>query len=144
MQWKKNSYWISDDYHDIDLDMVYEFLSQTAYWCKGMPRDTFIRSAKNSICFSLYDGKQQIGYARVISDKATIAYLGDVFILEGYRGQGLSKWLMQVISEHSELQQLRRWILLTGDAHGLYKQYGFTSLPDAELYMEKFDPKVYQ
>lgn len=138
-----NQYTISTDKNKLDINSIHKFLSTKAYWSIGIPRDTVKRAIDNSLCFGLYDGKKQIGFARVISDFATIAYLGDVYILEKYRGQGLSKWLMESIMAHADLQGLRRWILLTGDAHTLYKQFGWTEIADATKWMELHNPNVY-
>jgi GNAT superfamily N-acetyltransferase len=102
------------------------------------------KSIQNSLCFGLYRAKEQIGFARVISDFATIAYLGDVFVLPEFRGRGLSKWLMQCVCSHPELQNLRRWILVTGDAHGLYERFGFSQLAHPENFMERHHPDLYK
>lgn len=126
------------------MDVIYEFLTN-GYWAKGIPRDVVARSIEHSLCFGIYDGSaEQVGFARVISDFATIAYLGDVFVLQSHRGHGLSKWMMECIMQHPALQGLRRWILLTRDAHGLYSQFGFTPLESAERYMELHRPDVYK
>lgn len=101
------------------------------------------RSLKGSLCFALRHEGQQVGFARVISDGATIAYLGDVFVLPAYRGQGLSKWLMDCVTTHPDLQGMRRWILATSDAHGLYEQYGFTALKRPDTFMKRHNPNVY-
>jgi GNAT superfamily N-acetyltransferase len=135
---------ISTDPKRLDPDLIYNFLTNS-YWAKGITRETVTRSIERSLCFGIYDGSGvQIGFARVISDFATIAYLGDVFVLESYRGRGLGKWMMQCIMQHPSLQGLRRWILLTRDAHGLYKQFGFTPLKSADRYMELHRPDVYE
>jgi GNAT superfamily N-acetyltransferase len=124
--------------------MIHEFLTN-CYWARGIPRETVARSIEHSLCFGVYDGNgAQVGLARVISDFATIAYLGDVFVLESHRGRGLSKWMMECVMQHPELQGLRRWILLTRDAHGLYEQYGFTPLKSPESYMERHNPGIYE
>ena len=126
------------------MDVIYEFLTN-CYWAKGIPRDVVARSIEHSLCFVIYHvSGEQVGFARVISDFATIAYLGDVFVLESHRGHGLSKWMMECIMQHPALQGLRRWILLTRDAHGLYSQFGFTPLESAERYMELRRPDVYK
>jgi GNAT superfamily N-acetyltransferase len=139
----KDAFCISTDNTKLDVDAIHAFLSTKAYWCLHIPKETVIKSIDNSLCFGVYDGDRQIGFGRVISDYATIAYLGDVYIEEAYRGKGLSKWLMEVIMSHPELQGLRRWILLTGDAHDLYRQYGWTDLGDPSKWMEKQDKQVY-
>lgn len=143
MEWHDGEFFVTTERERISVDTVYRFLTSEAYWSKGIPRATVERSLDNSLCFSLFRGGDQIGFARVISDHATIAYLGDVFVLAEYRGRGLSKWLMKCVMSHPELQGLRRWILLTGDAHGLYAQSGFTSLTEPELWMQRHDPAVY-
>jgi GNAT superfamily N-acetyltransferase len=140
--WVNGSFTVTCDPAKLDLDVVAEFLA-SSYWAKGIPRATVQKSLASSLCFALLDGDRQIGFARVISDYATIAYLGDVFVLPEYRGRGLSKWLMDCITSHPELQGLRRWILATRDAHGLYRQYGFTALKSPEFFMERHDPNVY-
>ena len=124
--------------------MIHHFLSTEAYWSLNVSKETVIRSIEHSLCFGVYKDSEQVGFARVISDYATIAYLGDVFILEAHRGQGLSKLLMKAIMNHANLQGLRRWILLTGDAHDLYKKYGWTELADSTVWMERHDNDVYQ
>lgn len=134
---------ISTDPALLQLDVIHGFLAN-CYWAKGIPRDVLARSMEHSLCFGIYDGKAQVGFARVISDFATIAYLGDVFVLESHRGRGLSKWLMECITQHPSLQGLRRWILLTGDAHGLYSKFGFTPLKAPDRYMELHRPDVYE
>jgi len=135
---------ISTERARLDLDVIHGFLTN-CYWAKGIPREIVTRSIQHSLCFGIYDGRgAQVGFARVISDFATFAYLGDVFVLEPYRGRGLSKWLMQCIMQHPALQGLRRWILLTRDSHGLYSQFGFTPLRAPERYMELHRHDVYE
>jgi len=104
---------------------MHAYLSR-AYWSEGIPRHVIVKSVEGSICFGIFDGSRQIGLARVITDKATFAYLCDVYVLEEYRGQGLSKWLMEAVRSHPDLQNLRRFVLVTRDAHGLYEKFGFT------------------
>jgi N-acetylglutamate synthase-like GNAT family acetyltransferase len=140
----KNEYCISTDQNKLDIPSIHKFLANETDWANGIPLNTLKISIENSLPFGLYHKQKQIGFARVISDYATIAYLGDVYILEEYRGKGLSNWLMREITEHPNLQELRRWILLTDTAEWLYQKYGFTQLPKPELYMEKHNPKVYQ
>ena len=143
MEWQQGEFCITTQRGRVSLDTVHRFLSLEAYWSMGIPRETVERSLDNSLCFSLLHGSQQIGFARVISDRATIAYLGDVFLLTEYRGRGLSKWLMKCVMSHPELQGLRRWILLTGDAHGLYAKSGFTALTQPDRWMQRHDPAAY-
>ncbi|MEK9162943.1 MAG: GNAT family N-acetyltransferase, partial [Chloroflexota bacterium] len=127
LEQRKDNFLISTDPSKIDLDAVHAYLVRS-YWAEGIPREVVERSVKWSLCFGVYDDAKQIGFARVITDRATYAYIGDVYILEEYRGKGLSKWLMACIKAHPDLQSLRRWALATRDAHGLYKQFGFTEL----------------
>jgi GNAT superfamily N-acetyltransferase len=140
--WSKGDFEISTDPARINVESVHEFLTNS-YWAKGIPLETVQRSIENSICFGMYFAQQQIGFARVISDCATFAYLADVFILPAYRGRGLSKWLMECIVAHPNLQGLRRWTLATRDAHQLYAQYGFTPFQKPDRWMERHDPEVY-
>lgn len=140
---KRGEFLISTDPARMDLDVVHGFLTN-CYWAKGIPRDVVARSIENALCFGIYDGDgAQVGFARAISDFATIAYVGDVFVLESHRGGGLGKWLMQCITGHPTLQNLRRWILTTRDAHGLYSQVGFTPVKAPERFMELHQPDVY-
>ena len=142
-EWRRGEYLISTDKSRLDLTLIHNFL-RTSYWAAGIPLEVVRRSIEHSLSFGLYKEDQQIGYARVITDYATFAYLGDVFILEPFRGQGLSKWLMEVVVTHPELQGFRRWILLTKDAHELYKKVSFTEVKTPERYMERFFPDVYE
>jgi GNAT superfamily N-acetyltransferase len=144
MEYRRGEFLISTDRELLSLDVVHGFLTN-CYWAQGIPREIVARSIEHSLCFGIYDGgRTEIGFARVVSDFATVAYLGDVFVLESHRGRGLSKWLMQCVVEHPALQNLRRWILLTRDAHGLYSQFGFTPVKAPERYMELHRPKVYE
>jgi GNAT superfamily N-acetyltransferase len=140
---RRGEFLISTDPARLDLDVILGFLTN-CYWAKGIPREVVARSIEHALCFGVYDGSgRQVGFARVVSDFATVAYLGDVFVLESHRGRGLSKWLMECIVHHPAVQGLRRWILLTRDAHGLYSQFGFTPLKAPERYMELHRPDVY-
>jgi GNAT superfamily N-acetyltransferase len=134
---------VTTDPARVDRDLAYEFLSQS-YWSKGIPRHVFERAIANSLCFSLYEGDDQVGFARVVTDRATFAYLADVFVLHSHRGRGPAKLLMEAVVAHSDLQGLRRWVLATRDAHGLYARYGFTPLQAPDRFMELWDPNVYQ
>ena len=141
--WRRGEYEISTDPQRLDLDLTHRFLSEEAYWSTGVPTDVVRRAIDGSIVFGVYHGNDQVGFARVVTDKATFAWLGDVFILASERGHGLGKWLMECVKAHPELQGLRRWMLATRDAHGLYAQFGFTPV-DADRFMEIRDPDVYR
>ena len=144
LEYHQGEFLISTDRSRLDLNVIYSFLTN-CYWAKGIPREVIARSIEHSLCFGIYDGGgAQAGFARVVSDYATVAYLGDVFVLESFRGRGLSKWMMECITQHPALQNLRRWILLTRDAHGLYSQFGFTPIEAPERYMELHRPNVYE
>jgi GNAT superfamily N-acetyltransferase len=141
---RRGEFLISTDPARLDLNVIHEFLTN-CYWAKGIPRDLVARSIEHALCFGVYDGNRaQVAFARVISDFATIAYIGDVFVLETFRGRGLGKWLMECIMSHPALQNLRRWILTTRDAHGLYSQLGFTPVKAPERFMEIDRPDVYE
>ena len=139
----RDGYLISTDPAKLDLKVIHTFLSR-AYWCEGIPRETLDRAIQNSLCFGIYSEGRQVGFARVITDRATFAYLADVFVVETHRGRGLSKWMMQVIMAHPDLQGLRRWALGTRDAHGLYSRYGFALPKFPERLMEIYDPDIYK
>ena len=134
---------ISTERADIDVDLVHRFLHDEAYWCRGVPRAVLETAIANSLCFSVFDDDRQIGFARVVTDRATFAYLCDVFVLPDARGQGASKQLLESIDAHPDLQGLRRFLLATADAHGLYAQYGFVPLTRPERFMERYKPDVY-
>jgi GNAT superfamily N-acetyltransferase len=142
MNWVRDTFTATCDPARLDHAVIAQFLA-SSYWAKGIPVATVEKSLEHSLCFALLDGNQQIGFARVISDRATIAYLGDVFVLPEYRGKGLSKWLMECVVSHPDLQGLRRWILATRDAHSLYEKFGFTALKKPEIFMERHNPNVY-
>lgn len=139
----KNEFCISTDKTKLDIDSTHEFLSTKAYWCLNIPKTKVQTQIQNSMCFGVYENEKQIGFARVITDFAAIAYLGDVYILEEYRGKGLSKWLIETIMSHPDLQGLRRWILLTRDAHELYRKFGWTNISDPTRWMEVHNKNVY-
>ena len=141
-EWRRGDYLISTDNALLDIQTIHEFLSNS-YWAKGIPREIVERSIANSFVFGLYDKQKLIGLARVITDFATYAYIGDVFVLDSHRGLGLGVWLMETIVSHPRLQDLRRWSLLTRDAHGLYEKVGFTAIASPDRYMEKVSPDVY-
>jgi GNAT superfamily N-acetyltransferase len=140
----RDGYLISTDKSRLDLPAIHHFLSQEAYWSKNIPFDVVKRAVENSLCFGVYHGEEQVGFARVISDLATFAYIGDVFILEGHRGRGLSKWLVESILAHPDLQGLRTWLLATRDAHELYRRFGFQGLTSPERYMVIKNREVYK
>lgn len=129
----------------LSVDIIHYYLSEESYWAKHIPRVVVEKSITNSLCFGLYRQSEQIGFARLVTDKATFAYLADVFILEKYRGKGLSKWLIEVIQFHPELQGLRRWMLGTRDAHGLYAQFGWSEISEEtrKIFMQRHFPDVY-
>ena len=135
-EWHRDGFTISTDHARLDLDAIYAFLS-TSYWARGIPRDVMERSIAHALPFGIFEGERQVGFARVVSDHATVGYLGDVFVLEPWRGRGLSQWLMECVLAHPDLQGFRRWILLTSDAHGLYEKFGFTPIAAPDRWMEK-------
>jgi len=128
-------YTISTDKARLDVSLIHQFLSQESYWAPNIPRAIVERSIEGSLCFGVFLGDQQVGFARVITDEATFAYLADVFIVPNHRGKGLSKRLMETILTWPTLQGLRRWLLATRDAHTLYRQFGFKSLEMPEIFM---------
>jgi ribosomal protein S18 acetylase RimI-like enzyme len=134
---------ISSERGDVNLDLVHGFLSQEAYWSRNTPRAVVEKSIRNSYCFSAFIDGKQVGFARVVSDGATFAYLCDVFTLPEFRGQGVGKKLMQSLQAHPELQGLRRWMLMTADAHKLYENYGFNALAKPDRAMEISRPDIY-
>lgn len=140
--WSRPPFSVSTDPGTFDLDVIHGYLARS-YWSPQIPRDIVARAISNSLCFGLFRDAAQIGFARIISDRATFAYLADVFVLEEWRGQGLSKFMMECISSHPDLQGLRRWMLSTADAQGLYAQFGFRPISTAERLMEIVDPDLY-
>lgn len=142
-EFSNGNFVVSTDPTRLDLDTIHEFLTHS-YWSEGIPRAVVERAIANSLCFGVFEAQRQVGFARVITDYATFAYVADVFIVESHRGRGLGKFLMQCIVEHPRLQGLRRWTLATRDAHGLYKQFGFTELAHPERFMERHEPDVYR
>lgn len=134
---------ISTDKDRLDLGLIHSFLVEESYWARERTLEQTQTAIENSMCFGVFDGERQVAFARVVSDKATFAYVGDVFVIEEYRGRGIGKMLMQKIVEHPELQGLRRWVLATRDAHGLYEQFEFAPLRHPERWMEKTAPNAY-
>ena len=143
MEWQQGEYTVTDDQNDLEMDTIYRFLHEASYWAENIPRSIVEKSVANSLCFGLYHGKKQIGFARAISDYATFAYIADVFVVPGHQGKGLGKWLISCILTHPELQGLRRWMLATLDAHGLYEQSGFVGLRHPEWFLEIHNPDIY-
>ena len=138
----KKGFTITTDKSLIDFDAVFNYLDKESYWAKGIPADRLRKAIDNCMCFGIYKDGNQAGFARVVTDKATFAYICDVFVLPEYRGLGLSKWLIQTIMNHQELQGLRRWSLATLDAHGLYKQFGFSEINNPGHWMQIFTPYI--
>ncbi len=135
----RGQFTISTDSSRLDIDTICEFLKRS-YWANTRPREKTERAMQNSLVFGVYEGDKQVGLARIVSDYTVFAYLCDVFIQEDYRSHGLGKWLIQSVMEHPELKDVRRWVLVTDDAHGLYRQFGFTSIEDPEHWMQRFRP----
>ena len=142
-EWQRGEFTISTDPARLDLKVIHDFLS-TSYWAAGIPLDTVRQSIEHSLSFGVYRGDQQIGFARIITDYTTFAYLADVFILESERGQGLAKWLVEIIVAHPQLQGLRRWMLATRDARDYYRPFGFRDLAHPEWLMEIVDREAYR
>jgi len=138
------SYTISDDSTRLDLRAIHAYLTR-AYWCPGIPFEIVRRAVRSSLCIGAYDAAgAQVGLVRVISDYATFCYVCDVYVLESHRGRGLSKAMFAMVTEHPKLQGLRRWSLVTADAHGLYRQFGFSPVAQPERHMERLDPDIYR
>jgi len=137
LETQRDKFTISTDPARLDIDTICDFLKH-AYWANTRPRERTERAIQNSLVFGIYEGGKQIGVARVVSDYSIFAYLCDVFIHEDYRAHGLGKWLLQTILEHPDLRETRRWVLVTNDAHALYKQFGFSSIEDPEHWMQMF------
>lgn len=144
MEIEEKGFIFSDDPNKIDVAALHQYLSTESYWAQGIPLETVKTSVENSLCFGIYKDKQQIGFARWITDKATFAYLADVYVLEAFRGQGLSKKLMSLMLFHPNLQGLRRYMLNTLDAHELYAQYGFKAIEHADQLMAIVASNPYQ
>ena len=144
MEWQQENFIISTDKNKLNLTYIHQFLSNKSYWAEGIPFDIVKKSIENSLCLGIYDGEKQIGFARIITDEATFGYLADVFVDAAYRGKGLSKWLMNVICDLPFMPLLRRFMLATKDAHGLYRQFGFEELTYTDRWMHKHRPNAYK
>jgi GNAT superfamily N-acetyltransferase len=144
-EWRRDGFLISTDKPRLDLDAIHAFLARSSYWARGVPIDVVRRCIENSLPFGVYDGDgRQVGFGRVITDYATFAYISDVFVLPTHRGRGLARWLVEVMIGHPDLQGLRRWMLATQDAHGLYRGAGFVPVAHPERWMERHFPDVYR
>jgi GNAT superfamily N-acetyltransferase len=133
---------VTTDPARLDVGVIHGFL-KGSYWALGIPEELVRRSIRGSLCFGLYEHERQIGFARVVTDRATFAYLADVFVLESHRGRGLARWLMECVLAHPDLQGLRRWSLVTRDAHGLYERLGFRGLGHPERHMSRVLDNAY-
>jgi len=140
---RRGEFVVTTDPNRLDHDFIHGYLVRS-YWSEGIPRDLVERALSNSLCFGVYEGDKQVGFARVVTDFATFAYLADVFIIESHRARGLSKFLMECIVQDPQLQGLRRWTLATRDAHGLYERFGFKPLANPDRFMEIHNPEVYK
>ena len=140
--WERGDYLISTDRSRLDLELIHDFISNQSYWGQGRTVEVVQRALDNSLNFGLYSGARQVGFARVVTDYATFAWVADVFMIEEYRGRGLSQWLMEVMLAHPQLQGFRRWVLATKDAHSLYARFGFIPLHRPERWMERPDPNM--
>ena len=136
MEWTKDNFKISTDKSLLDIPSIRKYLAFESYWAKNISEARVKVACENSLCFGLYDSERQIGLARVVTDYSTFAYLCDVYVLPEYQGKGLGKWMMSCVMAHADLQTLRRWILATKDAHGLYAHSGFASLQNPDRHME--------
>lgn len=141
-QYTKGQYWITTDPQKLDVDAIHAYLTRS-FWAEGIPKATVTKAVANSLCFGLFDGSAQVGLARVVTDRATYAYLCDVYVLETHRGRGLGKWLIETVMAHPDLQGLRRFQLVTRDAHGLYSRHGFAAPINPDRHMEIFKHGMY-
>jgi GNAT superfamily N-acetyltransferase len=139
-RWERDRFTITTDRNSLDIEFIHNFLSNNSYWARGRSLELVRRSIDNSLNFGVFDGTKQIGFARVVTDFGTFAWLADVFIVDEYRGNGLGVWLIEVITSHPKLQGFRRWLLATHDAHELYRRFGFTELNEPGRWMERFNP----
>ncbi len=143
-QWTRGEYEISTDTHRLDVDAIHRFLTNESYWAAGISREIVLRAIEHSLCFGVYHRTVQVGFCRAVTDQATFALISDVFIVTDHRGKGLSKWMMQCVIGHEHLQGLRRLLLTTSDAHGLYRQFGFTEIGSPARFMEIHRPGMYR
>lgn len=141
VEYERNGFLISTNKTKLDVGLIHHYLADLSYWAQGRALDVVKKSIQNSLCFGVFHGSHQIGFARVVTDYAVFAYMCDVFILEAHRGQGLGKWLVECISRHPDLQSLRRFLLTTADAQDLYARFGFTRLEHPEWLLERQSPK---
>jgi GNAT superfamily N-acetyltransferase len=144
LEWSREGFEVSDDPRRLDLAVVHRFISRESYWAEGISEGLLARAIAHSLCFGLYRQERQVGFARVVTDRATYGYLCDVFVDRAERGQGLGKWLVACVLEHPDLQGLRRIALMTRDAHDLYRPFGFRAMPEATRYLEIHRPGVYK
>ena len=142
-EWQHGEFTVNTDHQRLQIDVIHKYLSEESYWARERTLEQTTTAIKNSLPFGVYKGENQIGFARVVTDYATFAYLGDVFILPEYQGEGLGKFLMKSILDHPDLQNFRRWILATKDAHRLYEKFEFSALRHPERWMEKTAPNAY-
>jgi len=142
LEWERGDLLVSTDPQRLNVEAIHAFLSRS-YWAAGIPREIVERSIHHSLCFGVFEGAEQVAFARVVSDRATFAYVADVFVLPSHRGMGLGIWLMEVVRAHPELQNMRRWVLATRDAHDLYRKTGFTDV-DPGRFMQVLDSDVYK
>lgn len=140
---RRDAFELSTDTSRIDRSLIYRFLSEQSYWAPGVPRAIVDRAIDHSLCVGVYGGGAQLAFARAVTDRATFAYLADVFVLPEHRGAGLGKRMIAALMRHPDLQGLRRWLLATRDAHGLYAQFGFQPLANPTRLMERHDPDLY-
>lgn len=140
----KDGYIISTDPNRLDIDLIQQFLSERSYWAEGTTREEVGETIKDSLCFGIYKDEQQIGFATVETDYASFAYLTDIFIMEAYRRQGLSQWLIETIISHPDLQDLESWMLVTDDAQSLYEKFGFKPVEGSPGHMERLNPKFFK
>ena len=137
-----DDYRVTTNQSEMDVEAIHQYLTNS-YWSAGLPLETLRKALQNSFCFAALKGNEQIGFARLITDYTTFAYLADVYILEAHQGKGLSKMLLDEIFKHPKLDGLRRIMLATRDAHGLYEKFGFSKLSNPDIFMENWNPDVY-